>query len=255
MHERDGLVRFGDRDDDYELPSLGTGRDRRWPDFVGEDVVGLRRASGEVDWLRTAALGAGLTLGAMALDKPADRFAQRHKDSRWAKGGIRVGNALPLAALGLSGAFALDESRPRLSDAGVAALEAGALSFVAVEGLKYGFGRARPTADLGNRDFHAGRSEDRFHSFPSRHATLMWAAVTPYAKEFGAEWLYGVAALTNAARVGSREHWLSDTVGGAALGYVIGHLAWEARRDSRRSKNVPAVAVGPGSVGLEWQMD
>ena len=32
MHEFDGLVRFGDRDDDYDLPSLGTGRDRRWPD-------------------------------------------------------------------------------------------------------------------------------------------------------------------------------------------------------------------------------
>jgi hypothetical protein len=46
----------------------------------------------------------------------------------------------------------------------------------------------------------------------------MWAAVTPYAKEFGAEWLYGIAAITNAARIGSRKQRRSDTLGGAALG-------------------------------------
>jgi len=31
-----------------------------------------------------------------------------------------------------------------------------------------------------------------------------------------------VAALTNVARVSERKHWLSDTVGGAVLGYVVG---------------------------------
>jgi len=82
----------------------------------------------------------------------------------------------------------------------------------------------------------------------------MWAAVTPYAKEYGMEWLYGVAALTNAARTGSREHWLSDTVGGAVLGYAIGSLAWEARRESRRGKNGPSLTVGPGTVGLAWDL-
>jgi hypothetical protein len=255
MHEQDGLVRFGDRDDNYDLPSLGTGQDRRWPDFMAQDLVGVRQASGQVDWLKTAVVGAGITVGAMALDKRADRLAERHKDSRWVREGVRVGDALPLAALGLSGLFALDESRPRLSDAGVAALEAGAVGFVAVEGMKYAFGRARPTEGLGNKEFQPGSKEDRFHSFPSRHVTLMWAAVTPYAKEFGMDWLYGVAAVTNAARVGSREHWLSDTVGGAALGYVLGNLAWEARRDSRRGKNAPSLAVGPESIGLQWALE
>lgn len=208
--------------------------------------------------MSTAVLGAGLALGSMALDKPADRFAERRRDARWMKEGIRMGDALPLAALGLSGLFALDASRPQLSDAGVAALEAGAIAFVAVEGMKYAVGRARPTAGLGNKEFDPGSSQDRFKSFPSRHTALMWAAVTPYAKELGMDWLYGLAAVTAAARVGSREHWLSDTVGGAAVGYVIGHLAWEARRDARntqrRGKNGPSLAVAPGSVGLQWEM-
>jgi membrane-associated phospholipid phosphatase len=83
----------------------------------------------------------------------------------------------------------------------------------------------------------------------------MWAAVTPYAKEFDMPWLYGVAALTNLARTGSREHWFSDTVAGSFLGYALGHLAWEGRREARRGKNVPAIGVGPGSVTLAWDLE
>ena len=192
----------------------------------------------------------GLILGSAALDHRAFNFAERHKDSRLVKDGIRLGNALPVAALGLSGLFAFDESRPRLADAGIAALEAGALAFVGVEGLKYAVGRARPTAGLGKAEFNAGSSEDRFKSFPSRHTALMWAAVTPYAKEFDMPWLYGVAAITNAARVGSREHWLSDTVASSVIGYALGSLTWEARR----VKNRPSLAVGPGTVGLAWEL-
>ncbi|HXM80317.1 MAG TPA: YjbH domain-containing protein [Burkholderiales bacterium] len=254
MHDRDGLVRFGDRDDDYALPSLGTGRDRIWPDLVADDFFSAGPVAGQIDWMRTALLGGGLILGSAALDNRAFRFADRHKDSRVVKEGVRVGNALPIAALGLSGLFALDDSRPRLANAGVAALEAGALAFVGVEGLKYAVGRARPAAGLGRSEFETRSSEDRFHSFPSRHTALMWAAVTPYAKEFGMPWLYGAAAITNAARVGSREHWLSDTVGGSVIGYALGSLAWEARRESARDKSAPKLAVGPGGAALAWEL-
>jgi len=82
----------------------------------------------------------------------------------------------------------------------------------------------------------------------------MWAAVTPYVKEFGMEWLYAVAAITNAARIGSREHWVSDTVGGSVLGYVIGDLAWQSRRESRKAKGTPSLAIGPGKVQLAWEL-
>src|SRR5437016_10548509 len=128
MHERDGLSRFGDRDDDYDLPSLGTGRDRIWPDLAADDFFGARRAAGNIDWPRTALLAGGLILGSAVLDRRAFNFADRHKDSRLVKDGVRLGNALPVAALGLSGLFAFDDSRPRPPDAGIAALEAGALA-------------------------------------------------------------------------------------------------------------------------------
>ena len=245
MHRHDGLVEFGDRADDYDLPSLGA--ERRWPDFLGPHFAGARRAAGEIDWVESGVLAAGITLGAAALDSRLFRFADKRKDRDWMKRGVELGDALPVAAVGLSALFAFDESRPQLSNAGVAALEAAALALVGSTAAKYAVGRARPTAGLGRSEFEPG-SDDRFHSFPSRHTAVMWAAVTPYAKEFGLPGLYGLAALTNAARVGSREHWFSDTVAGALLGYAAGHLAWEARRGG------PQLRVGPRGAALAWEL-
>ncbi|HYD58406.1 MAG TPA: phosphatase PAP2 family protein, partial [Burkholderiales bacterium] len=255
IHYLDGLSRLGDRDDDYGLPSLGTGDDRIWPDFVASDLANTGRGLQRMSWTQAALLGGGLVLASSVLDKRAHTFAERRKDAGWMRQGIRVGDALPVAAMGLSALFAFDDSRPVLSDAGIAALEAGGLAFVATEGVKRVVGRARPAAGLGHKEFDTGSSEDRNHSFPSRHVSVMWAAVTPYAEAFDAPWLYGVAAITNAARIGSREHWLSDTVGGAALGYALGRLAWEARRESRRDKRAARISVGLNQVNAEWQFE
>ena len=253
MHEADGLRRFGDRDDDYELPRLGA--DRQWPDFLGDDFVGARRAAGRIDWLPSALTAGGILAGSALLDKKGFEEADERRNSSKVKKGVKLGNALPVVAMGLSGLFAFDDSRPQLSDAGVAALEAGTVALLSSSVLKNAVGRSRPTSGEGRGDFDPGASEDRYQSFPSRHTAVMWAAVTPYAKEFDMPWLYGVAALTNAARVGSREHWVSDTVAGSLLGYAVGHIAWQARRNSRLDKSGPALAIGPGTVGVSWTLD
>jgi hypothetical protein len=253
LHESDGLQRFGDREDDYELPRLGA--DRQWPDFLGDDFLGARRAAGRIEWLPSALLGGAILAGSAIFDKKGFEEADKRRDSSAVKKGVKFGDALPVVAMGLSGLFAFDESRPQLSDAGVAALEAGGVALLGSSILKYGLGRSRPLSGEGRSDFDPGNSQDRFQSMPSRHTAVMWAAVTPYAKEFDMPWLYGVAALTNAARVGSREHWVSDTVAGSLLGYALGHIAWEARRDSRRGRSGPALAIGPGTVGVSWQLD
>jgi membrane-associated phospholipid phosphatase len=253
LHTRDGLSGLGDRDDDYALPQLGA--DRRWPEFAVQDMFSAARVAGDVDWPRSALLGGAAILGAAAFDQAALRFANRHQNARWLTRTVTVGNALPVVALGASAVFAFDESRPQLSDAGVAALEGAGIALVAATGLKYAIGRARPTAGEGRSEFHPGKSDDAFRSFPSRHTALMFAAVTPYAREFDMPWLYGVAALTNVARSFSREHWFSDTVAGSLVGVAAGTLAWEARRESRRAKSAPRVAVGPGTVSFAWDLD
>ena len=248
-HEADGLRSVGDRDDDY---AASAPQGEPWPDFVASDATYARRAIGQASWVDGLVLGTGLVLASATLDKPVERYARRHADDRWLQRGVKWGDALPVAALGLSGLFAIDASRPRLQDAGIAALEAGALAIVGTEALKRAVGRARPDAELGSGEFDHFSSERRFHSFPSRTTTVMWAAVTPYAKEYGMPWLYGLAALTNAARAGSREHWVSDTVAGSLLGYWLGTVAWEARRDARLRKNEARLRLGLDGVEMAW---
>jgi membrane-associated phospholipid phosphatase len=248
-HDADGLRGVGDREDDYgEARPAG----EPWPDFVASDAAYAGRAAREASWADGLVLGAGLVLASAALDKPAERYARRHADDRWLQRGVKWGEALPVAALGLSGLFAIDASRPRLQDAGIAALEAGALAVVGTEAVKRAVGRARPDAELGSGEFDPFSSERRFHSFPSRTTAVMWAAVTPYAKEYGMPWLYGLAALTNAARAGSREHWVSDTVAGSLLGYWLGSVAWQARREARLRKNEARLRLGPDGVEMAW---
>jgi membrane-associated phospholipid phosphatase len=251
LHTLDGLSGLGDREDDYALPQLGA--DRRWPEFAARDFFSAARVAGEVDWPRSLVLGGAAILGAAALDQAAARFAQKHEASRWHTRTVTVGNALPVVALGASAVFAFDTSRPQLSDAGVAALEGAGIALLASTGLKFAVGRERPNAGGERSEFHPGSREDRSQSFPSRHTALMFAAVTPYAREYDMPWLYGVAALTNVARTWSREHWFSDTVAGSLIGVAAGTLAWEARRESR--KNAPRVTLTPGGVSMAWALD
>ena len=161
-----------------------------------------------------------------------------------------IGKWLPFAALGGAGLAALSEQDKRLSNTGIAAVQAGATGLLASEAIKYTVGRARPVDGEGPADFEPFKRSDA--SFPSNHATVMWATVTPFAKEYDAPWLYGVAALVNAGRIASREHWLSDTVASSLLGYAIGDFFWQERRRKPADKG-PQVLVGPAGVALKWE--
>jgi len=93
-------------------------------------------------------------------------------------------------------------------------------------------------------------SSNSYDSFPSGHAIVAWAVATPFALEYNAPWLYGVAGLTTLARAGSNKHWVSDTVAGSLLGYGIGRIFWESSRAPGRNR--PNVLVTPSGVRLSW---
>ena len=123
-------------------------------------------------------------------------------------------------------------------------------------GLKYAVGRARPEQNTGNHDFKPFSSinptSSVYDSFPSGHTMVAWAVATPFALEYNAPWLYGVAGLTNLARIGSNKHWVSDTVASSLLGYGIGRLFWESSRAPGRNK--PNVLISPSGVKLSWDL-
>ncbi len=205
-------------------------------------------------WLMTGAIGAGLVLSSSLLDKSADNFFASHSQNRWLDSVNNIGNVLvPLVAFSGAAVFALDND-PVRSRTGYAALEAGSAALMVSTGIKYVTGRARPYAALGNNHFEpfAGSAKAGTDGFPSGHTIIVWSVLTPFAEEYDAPWLYGVAALTNLARVGSRNHWISDTVAGSLLGYGIGKVFWESSR-AANSKS-PKFSIDRQSMTLTWEL-
>jgi len=79
---------------------------------------------------------------------------------------------------------------------------------------------------------------------------VAFAAVTPFAQEYDAPWLYGLAAVSSMGRVAERQHWVSDVVAGGMVGYAIGSWLWQAQRDDSRSQF--AVMPGSKSLSVSW---
>lgn len=249
--DQDGLYRFGDVDDDYTLPSLGSDRgifDRPLLKVAYNDATGF------ADWMTSLSawgkigLGVGAVAASSVLDNRGLDIADRVHGKRWSRYINNVGNLLPIAAGGAAAALALDGRDPHLADSGFSAVQAGVTSVLVVEGLKYAIHRSRPEEGKGAKDFNAVKRLDS--SMPSGHTALAWAVATPFAKQYDAPWLYGVAALTNVARVTSRKHWVSDTVAGAVIGYGLGSLFWEWR--SREASNPASVSVSMDGVAAHW---
>ena len=253
MHQSDGLVRLGDVEDDSSLPYLRSPMWDRPFENLGRMTVrdwgeGTRAWDSSGVWT-TALLGAGAVLGSALLDKSVSRAVDRHAGSKALDSLDGLGKWLPVAAFGGAGLAALSEQDPRLSHTGLAAIQAGATGLLANAGIKYAVGRARPEDGVGSGDFEPFKRPDA--AFPSSHTTVMWATVTPFAKEYDAPWLYAAAALVNAGRIASREHWLSDTVASSLLGYAFGDFFWQERR--KPNDSAPLVGIGPSGVALMWK--
>ncbi len=253
--ETDPLAKFGDLDtlDDTRKfanalpdgPSLAR---------IGEDVKATTEIAAGADWWRFTTLGIGAIAAAGVLDQRAFKYASEHSDSKVLKGLSNIANGLPWVALGGATLAALDGSDPRRSRTGFAAAEAGVTAGLAATVLKYAVGRARPESGLGTTSFSPGSTDNDHGSFPSRHVAVTWAVATPFAREYNADWLYGVAALSNLGRIAGRAHWVSDTVGGSLLGYAVGRLFWEASRKPQ-SQGVPRVVLNRSGVSLAWDLE
>jgi membrane-associated phospholipid phosphatase len=253
--EADPLARLDDLDTGAEetrfadllLPEPGAvGR-------VASDLSAAGRTAADTNWLRLGAFGTGLVLASSALDRRGDRFARDHAGNRWLNHVNSAGNALPWLALAGTAVAALDGSDPLRSRTGYAALEAGGTAFLAVTGLKYAFGRARPENELGNHAFKPLPRAAGYDSMPSGHTIISWAVATPFVEEYDAPWLYGLVAVTNLARVGSRQHWVSDTVAGSVLGYAIGKMFWVSSRAPKKGE--PRVLIHPSGINMAWELN
>jgi membrane-associated phospholipid phosphatase len=243
----DGLGNFAERADEQNLAAVNPPVSNPWPAFRMRVEQATSSTPTAPDWMHGSLLAGVALAGGVALDKPVDRYMQRHQDSNVAHRWGNVAKATPLALAGLAGAAAAfgDE---RAQNVGVISLE----SILAAAGVsvaaKHVVNRARPDEEQG-RWAHSslGRADS---SFPSNHAAVAFAAVTPFAKEYNAPWLYALVAATSMGRTATRQHWTSDVVGGGVVGYAIGSWLWDAQHADQKSRL--SVAPGPKEVSVAW---
>jgi len=256
LHSYDGLGDFGERPDERALPAVDRPDQalaNPWPAFRQRLQRSAAGAPPATDWMRGVGVAGGAVLASALLDKPVDRYVSRHQNGRAARTWNNLGKNLPIALAATSGiAVAMGDERMR--NTGIISLQSiGASLGVTVAG-KYITGRARPDENRGSWAKVGADKSRGDSSFPSGHSAAAFAAVTPYAQEYDAPWLYGVAAFSSMGRVAGRKHWVSDTVAGGIIGYTIGTLLWQGQRDIRDDTRT-RLSIVPGNKELTvaWQ--
>jgi membrane-associated phospholipid phosphatase len=211
-------------------------------DDMKQQVTSPLRATGS-DWLKIGAFGV-VTAGAILFaDKPINRLAvdQIRTNKSVVSASLYVTNfgglyeAYTLAALGAYGLiFKKDKEKTTTLLATQAYITAAAIETA----LKYLTGRQRPSyynsvTGLNNHTFHGPfyhflkSDNSSYESFPSGHTTVAFAAATVFAMEYKDIPIVPIIAYSAATSIGlsrivQNQHWISDVLVGAALGFLSG---------------------------------
>lgn len=92
--------------------------------------------------------------------------------------------------------------------------------------IKFTTGRSRPYMNEGNFNFNFFQTTNDYLSFPSGHSTVAFTLSSILSQRinntYASVGLYSLAFLTLWQRMYSDNHWLSDVILGASIGYFIG---------------------------------
>jgi hypothetical protein len=103
--------------------------------------------------------------------------------------------------------------------------EAAIDSLIAVEALKFATGRQRPYQNNADGQFWKGGA-----SFPSEHSAAAWSIAGIMAHEYPSPFMkflsYGMATTVSLSRIGAKQHFPSDVLVGAAIGYLTSEYVY-----------------------------
>lgn len=195
------------------------------------------------DWLKFGMIGA-TTILVMQIDQPIrDEYL---KDRSYYKSfpiefGRKWGEIYTTVIIGgvfgLHGLIEDDNSTKRI---GYEIFQTAFYSGIITQFLKISLGRARPFTNNGSNFYKPFTFfNDDFHSLPSGHVTLAFALSTVLSKNAKSDLLkviaYMPAVLTSVSRVYQDNHWTSDVLLGAAIGYFVGD--WVHNIHNSNNKN------------------
>ena len=204
------------------------------------------------DWEWFAGSIAATALATTADESVRNHFAPGPATGQHASHELRDAAPLALLTAGtyLVSRFASDDTMKRSS---FDMAEAGALAMLSAAAFKFIAGRTRPfETTQSNQWFKSG------NAFPSGHASAAFAVATVFAEQgpnptFARRALaYGLAGATAYARLDGNSHWLSDVVGGAALGIATGRFM--LHRHSNASAAQFNIVPTDGGAMLTWTM-
>lgn len=181
------------------------------------------------------------TLGLMPFDEAIADGASGHRGpvSRgWAAGAKVFGDGYAMVpATGLLWGIGAWTDAPRLARASVNGLQAWGWTQLAVQSLKHGLRRARPSESTSSQEWHGPGLGSRHLSFPSGHSSTAWAILPAFALEYRDIWwvpvlTYATATSTSLSRIHDGEHWASDVVFAAGVGLLANRVVrrWRATK-------------------------
>jgi membrane-associated phospholipid phosphatase len=213
---------------------LAQGSLAKWQDELvsdGQTVLTAPLHWRQPQWQKAAGLVVITGTLMATTDQNVADYYERHRHRQVNDIMQGVGDALaPLALAGYSAAlWGAGQLVPNdeLARTGFKMGEAVVYSTVIAGGIKLIVGRPRPFTGADANDFSGWSWRDDQQSLPSAHATAAFAAarvLSPQLTPLQRLGAYGAASLVAYSRVYQSDHWLSDVVFGAGLGYSVGSV-------------------------------
>lgn len=177
------------------------------------------------------------------------------------KGFTHVGDAEVLFGTTLASyGLARWQDWPRVQRGSLHAFEGLVDAAIAAEIVKILAGRRRPVDNpthgpfLGPNGYFTSYNNNS--SFVSGHATMTFALATIVSHESGTYWVgvpaYIIAGGVSYSRIYVEKHWLSDVIGGAALGYSVGILVEHSRHSKPKLAGRFYPMIDQDKLGIAW---
>ncbi len=242
----DGLGDFAERVDEHNSPEVAPPVEyyNGWPQMhmrLDDSYSALPSFS---SFSQEAIAATSVIATAALLDKLWNKKVKQYGNNKATEALDRFSEVMPFIGAGLAGSAVLFGD-DRLKNTGLISLQSAVASGFGSMALKKVVNRSRPESGDGY-----SQKNDNSGSFPSNHSAVVFSLVTPFASEYDAPWLYGVAGLAAISRTAEHKHWLSDTVAGSLLGYSIGKFLWRAQRNE--NKYQASVAIDKTGVGFSF---
>jgi membrane-associated phospholipid phosphatase len=215
---------------------------------VGEDIFTSPKDFNSNDWIKFAGTAA-LTTAGFCFDNEVRGFSQTSKTDFF-NTLFKIDDYYNLYTIAIADiaiwGYGSAANKNDIEDLGLKLTEATVYSTLINYFIKFLTGRSRPFLNTGNLDFNPIQLGYDQSSFPSLHSTNTFAFSKVMADEIDniywkITW-FTASTLVSLARIYNDQHWLSDVILGAAIGYFVGEFV------SNHSTNKKEDKVNPGSM-------